>query len=108
MTNEIHRQKEKEAHICRNRVFRVLIALMHWDVLSLLLWIKEVFKLSEFSSLMQIHYPTDVNQEVLKQLPHVITGVNLFHFYFCVHIAVIQEVDVCYFDLKVEKIINKE
>lgn len=29
MTNEIHRQKEKEAHICRNRVFRVLIALMH-------------------------------------------------------------------------------
>lgn len=49
------------------------------------------------------HYPTDVNQEVLKQLPHMITGVNLFHFYFCVHIAVIQEVDVCNFDLKVEK-----
>lgn len=43
MTNEIHRHKEKEAHICRNRIFRVLIALMHWDVLSLLLWIKEVF-----------------------------------------------------------------
>lgn len=33
----------------------------------------------------------------------MITGVNLFHFYFCVHIAVIQEVDVCNFDLKVEK-----
>lgn len=73
-----------------------------------LLWIKEVFKLSELRSLVQIHYPTDVNQEVLKQLPHVITGVNLFHFYFCVHIAVIQEVDVGYFDLKVEKIIHKE
>lgn len=27
MTNEIHRHKEKEAHICRNRVFRVLDAL---------------------------------------------------------------------------------
>lgn len=46
MTNEIHRHKEKEAHICRNRVFRVFIALMHWDVLSLLLWIKEVLKLN--------------------------------------------------------------
>lgn len=60
-------------------------------------------RFSEFSSLLQIHYPTDVNQEILKQLPHVITGVNLFHFYFCVHIAVIQEVDVCNFDLKIEK-----
>lgn len=85
-----------------------IIAWMHWDALSSLLRIKEVFKLSELSSLVQIHYPTDVNQEVLKQLPHVITGVNLFHFYFCVHIAVIQEVDVCYFDLKAEKIIHKE
>lgn len=70
--------------------------------------LKRFLKLSELSSLVQIHYPTDVNQEVLKQLPHVITGVNLFHFYFCVHIAVIQEVDVCYFDLKVEKTIHKE
>lgn len=32
MTNEIHRHKEKEAHICRNRAFRVFNALMHWDV----------------------------------------------------------------------------
>lgn len=33
----------------------------------------------------------------------MITGVNLFHFYFCVHIAMIQEVDVRNFNLKVEK-----
>lgn len=33
----------------------------------------------------------------------MITGVNLFHFYFCVHIAVIQEVDVRNFDLKAEE-----
>lgn len=33
----------------------------------------------------------------------MITGVNLFHFYFCVHIAMIQEVDVGNFNLKVEK-----
>lgn len=48
-------------------------------------------------------YPTDVKQEVLKQLPHMIAGVNLFHFYFCVHVAMIQEVDVGDFDLKGEE-----
>lgn len=33
----------------------------------------------------------------------MITGVNLFHFYFRVHVAMIQEVDVRNFNLKVEK-----
>lgn len=33
----------------------------------------------------------------------MIAGVNLFHFYFCVDIAMIQEVDVCNFDLKAGK-----
>lgn len=48
-------------------------------------------------------YPTDVYQEVLKQFPHVITGVNLFHFYLCVHIAMIQEVDIGNFNLHMGK-----
>lgn len=39
-------------------------------------------------------YSANVNQEVLKEFPHVVRGVDLLHFHFCVHIAMIQEVDV--------------
>lgn len=39
-------------------------------------------------------YPTDVHQKVLKQLPHMVGSVNLLHLHLCVHIAVVQEVDI--------------
>ena len=35
-----------------------------------------------------------VNKEVLKESPHVSAGVDLLHLHLCVHIAVVQEVDV--------------
>lgn len=46
------------------------------------------------SEMLQTTYPTNVHQEVLKQFPHVVGGVNLLHLHFCVDIAVVQEVDV--------------
>lgn len=39
-------------------------------------------------------HPTNVHQEVFKQLPHVVRCINLLHFHFCVDIAVVQEVDI--------------
>lgn len=39
-------------------------------------------------------YPGHINQKVLKQSPYVIAGVYLFHLDFCVHIAVVEEVNV--------------
>lgn len=39
-------------------------------------------------------YPGHINQKVLKQSPDVIAGVNLFHLDFCVHIAMVEEVNV--------------
>ena len=36
----------------------------------------------------------DVDQEVLKQCPHVFAGVDLLHLNLCVHVAMVQEVDV--------------
>lgn len=39
-------------------------------------------------------YPTNVHQEVLKQLPHMVGSVNFLHLHLCVDIAVVQEVDV--------------
>ena len=39
-------------------------------------------------------YHSHVNQEVLVESPHVVAGVNLLHFHFCVNVAVVQEVDV--------------
>ena len=45
-------------------------------------------------------YPADVHKEILKQFPHVITGINLLHFHLRIHIAVIQEVNVCNFNLE--------
>ena len=48
-------------------------------------------------------YPTDVNKKILKQLPHVIAGINLLHFHLGIHIAVIQEVNVCDFHLEERK-----
>jgi len=47
-------------------------------------------------------HPADVHEEILKQLPHVITCVNLLHLHLSVHIAVIQEVDVSDLNLKGE------
>ena len=43
------------------------------------------------------HY---IDEEVLEQRPHVITGVDLFHLYLCVYVAVIQEVYVSGLDLQ--------
>lgn len=41
-----------------------------------------------------VAYPTNVHQEVLKQLPHVVRCINLLHLHLCIHIAVVQEVDI--------------
>lgn len=41
-----------------------------------------------------VAYPANIHQEVLKQLPHMVGGINLLHLHLCVHIAVVQEVDV--------------
>jgi len=41
-----------------------------------------------------VAYPTDVHQEVLKQLPHMVGGVDLLHLHLCVDVAVVEEVDV--------------
>lgn len=48
-------------------------------------------------------YPADVYEEILKQFPHVIAGVNLLHFHLSIHIAVIQEVNVRNFNLEDRK-----
>lgn len=45
-------------------------------------------------------YPADVDQEVLKEFPHVVGGVDLFHLHLRVNIAVVQEVDVSDLHLK--------
>lgn len=42
----------------------------------------------------EMAYPANVHEEVLKQLPHVVGGINLLHLHLCVHVAVVQEVDV--------------
>lgn len=39
-------------------------------------------------------YSANVNQEVLKEFPHVVGGVDLLHFHLSVDIAVVQEVDI--------------
>lgn len=41
-----------------------------------------------------VPYSANINQEVLEEFPHVVGGVDLLHFHLCVHIAVVQEVDV--------------
>lgn len=46
------------------------------------------------------HYPAYVDQKVLKELPHVVAGVDLLHFDLCVHVAMVQEVDIRNFDLR--------
>lgn len=45
-------------------------------------------------------YSADIHQEVIKQLPHVITGVDLFHLHLRVHVAVIQEVHIRHLHLR--------
>lgn len=37
---------------------------------------------------------------LFEELPHVLGGVDLFHFNFCVDVAMGQEIDVCVFDLE--------
>lgn len=39
-------------------------------------------------------YHSHVHEEVFKQRPHVVAGVNLLHFNLCVNVAVVQEIDV--------------
>lgn len=41
-----------------------------------------------------VPYPANINQEVLKEFPHVVGGVDLLHFHLSVHVAVVQEVDI--------------
>lgn len=41
-----------------------------------------------------VPYSANINQEVLEEFPHVVGSVDLLHFHLCVHIAVVQEVDV--------------
>lgn len=52
--------------------------------------------ISQTSVRQMIHksYPGHINQEVLKQSPDVIAGVNLLHLHLRVNIAVIQKVNV--------------
>lgn len=53
-----------------------------------------------------MHYPAYVNQKVLKQLPHMVAGVDLLHFDLRVHVAMVQEVDISNFNLKRTKNIH--
>ena len=46
-----------------------------------------------------VSHPADVDQEVIKEFPHVVAGVDLLHLHLGVNIAVVQEVDVGYFHL---------
>ena len=39
--------------------------------------------------MMHYDYHGHVNEKVLKQVPHVIASIYLFHFHLCVDIAVI-------------------
>lgn len=41
-----------------------------------------------------VPYPANIHQEVLKEFPHVVGGVDLLHFHLSVHITVVQEVDI--------------
>ncbi len=50
------------------------------------------------------HYPAYVDQKVLKELPHVVAGVDLLHFDLGVHVAMVQEVDIRNFDLRKDRI----
>lgn len=45
-------------------------------------------------------YSADIHQEVIKQLPHVIAGVDLLHLHLRVHVAVIQEVHISHLHLR--------
>ena len=49
-------------------------------------------------------YHSHINEEVLKQSPHVIARVDLLHLYLCVNVTVVQEVDVGI--LHLETVIN--
>lgn len=45
-------------------------------------------------------YSANINQEILKEFPHVVGSVDLLHLHLCVHVAMVQEVDVGDFHLK--------
>lgn len=45
-------------------------------------------------------YSADIHQEVIKQLPHMVTGVDLLHLHLRVHVAVIQEVHIRHLHLR--------
>lgn len=51
-------------------------------------------------------YPADVDQEVLKEFPHVVGGVDLFHLHLRVNIAVVQEVDISDLHLKCRDLVK--
>lgn len=44
-------------------------------------------------------YQTHIHLEIFKQDPHVVAGIDFFHLYLSVHIAMVQEVYVCGFNL---------
>ena len=45
-----------------------------------------------------------LNEALLKQLPHVIRGVDFFHLHFCINVAMSQEVHIGIFYLKEKRI----
>lgn len=53
-----------------------------------------------------VTHPADINQEVLKELPHVVGGVDLLHLHLRVHVAVVEEVDVGDLHLKINTVVG--
>ena len=47
------------------------------------------------------HNPHVQQEGALKQLPHVVRGVDLFHFHFSDNVAMVQEIDVGVLDLEI-------
>ena len=52
-------------------------------------------------------YNSNINQEVIKQCPHVATGIYFLHLNFCVNVTVIQKIDICCLHLKIKNIFVK-
>ena len=52
-------------------------------------------------------YNSNIDQEVIKQCPHVATGIYFLHLNFCVNVTVIQKIDICCLHLKIETFSSK-
>lgn len=53
-------------------------------------------------------YTGHVHQEVVKELPDMVGRVDLLHFYFCVHVAMIDKVHISRFHLQDIQKVAKE